>query len=432
MTKQPLHEKELAERIDLNFRRLADDPYYQIDDVFSPAGYGWMGDKEGRALLAFVSHYKMSGRVIPCMEQMLAKMPSMVNEQNYLGLCGDGLIREEQLSGHSWLLRGLCEYYEQFGDNYALDLIHDITENLYLPLKGEFAVYPIDRETGTGGGVSGSEAGRLGKWVLSTDTCAAFMSIDGLSHVYAVTHDPDVKDLLDEMIAFYAALDKRSMKAQTHCTLTAGRAMMRMYGVTGEAWYRDCAAAIWELYVHGGGMTVTYQNLNWWGRPDTWTEPCAIVDSLMLSLELYKATEDETYRKTAARIWHNGFATLQRANGGAGTDNVVTAESPWNDLAAQMYEAPFCCTMRLAEGLWYVRENRDLLYAERDGQVTRQENGTYTDGDILYCEPNADVSDYAENFKKATVDGHRLIPLLKYYRIPDEVMTSIKQRVLFE
>ena len=83
--KQTLCLRELSERIDLNLHRLADDPYYQIGDVFSPAGYGWMGDKEGRALLAFVSHYKISGTIIPCMDEMLAKMPSMVNEQNYLG-----------------------------------------------------------------------------------------------------------------------------------------------------------------------------------------------------------------------------------------------------------------------------------------------------------------------------------------------------------
>ena len=420
---------ELNERIALNFRRLADDPYYQIGDVFSPAGYGWMGDKEGRALLAFVSHYKMTGKKIPCMEEMLEKMPSMVNEQNYLGKCGDGMIREEQLSGHSWLLRGLCEHYEQFGDEYSLTLIRDITKNLYLPLKGEFAVYPVDREIAEIGGVSGSEAGTCGKWLLSTDTCAAFMSIDGLSHVYKILRDPAVKELLDEMIAFYSALDKRAMKAQTHCTLTAARAMMRMYGVTGEVWYRTCAEDIWKLYVHGGGMTYTYQNLNWWGRPDTWTEPCAVIDSLMLSLELFKATCRPEYRTTAARIWHNGFATLQRANGGAGTDTVITAESPWNDLAADMYEAPFCCTMRLAEGLWYIRENSDLLWAETTGEATKDERGVYTDGDIVYAEVTGGAEAYAED--AVIVDGHRLTPIVKYYRVPDAVMKASRQTVIF-
>lgn len=421
---------ELNERISLQYCRLADDPYYQIDDVFSPAGYGWMGDKEGRALLAFVSHYKISGQKIPCMEQMLQKMPSMVNAQNFLGKCGDGMIREEQLSGHSWLLRGLCEHYEQFADEYSLTLLRDITGNLYLPLRGEFAAYPVNRETGKGGGVSGSESGTHGKWILSTDTCAAFMSIDGLSHVYRITHDPDVKSLLDEMIAFYSDLDKSAIKAQTHCTLTAGRGMMRMFNETGDDFYRVCAEKIWELYVHGGGMTYTYQNLNWWGRPDTWTEPCAIVDSLMLSLELFKATQKPEYRTIAARIWHNGFATLQRANGGAGTDTVVTAESPWDDLYSQLYEAEFCCTMRLAEGLWYVRENCDLLYAEVSGTVARQPNGTYADGDLLYAEVSGGAEAYAEQ-PAVMVDGRQLVPIVKYYRVPRDVMGNSRQKILF-
>jgi len=427
--RQTVCESELNERIERNFRRLADDPYYQIGEVFAPADYSWMGDKEGRALLAFVSHYKISGRMIPCMEQMLEKMPSMVNEKNYLGECGDNLIREEQLSGHSWLLRGLCEHYEQFGDGYSLTLIRDITENLYLPLRGEFANYPVIRENKNTGGVSGSEIGDVGRWRLSSDTCAAFMSIDGLSHAYQVLKDPRLKDLLDEMIAFYSALDKAAMKAQTHCTLTAGRAMMRMHKVTGEEYYRDCAAAIWDLYRNGGGMSYTWQNLNWWGRPETWTEPCAVVDSLILALELYKATGDGEYRTSAARIWHNGFAALQRSNGGAGTDTVVTDDSPWDYLAAQMYEAPFCCTMRLAEGLWYVRENRDLLYAEMTGEITKQDNGTYTDGDILYAEVSGGAEEYGS--APVCVDGHLLMPLVKYYRVPDEIMSRSRQQVIF-
>ena len=53
-----LDEKELRERINLNRNRLLNDSYYTIDGIFSPSDYEWYGDKEGRALLAFVSHYK--------------------------------------------------------------------------------------------------------------------------------------------------------------------------------------------------------------------------------------------------------------------------------------------------------------------------------------------------------------------------------------
>ena len=63
--KKYISEEELKERIDLNFKRLADSPYYQIGEVFAPGNYDWPADKEGRALLAFVSHYKINGKKYP-------------------------------------------------------------------------------------------------------------------------------------------------------------------------------------------------------------------------------------------------------------------------------------------------------------------------------------------------------------------------------
>ena len=66
---------EIKDRINLNLIKLRDNPYYQIGQVFSPSDYDWYGDKEGRALLSFVSHYKISGVEIPCMHEMMKLMP---------------------------------------------------------------------------------------------------------------------------------------------------------------------------------------------------------------------------------------------------------------------------------------------------------------------------------------------------------------------
>ena len=431
MTRVFFDDAELALRIDLNMSRLRDDPYYQVGQVFSPAEYDWYGDKEGRALLSFVSHYKINKTVIPCMEEMMALMEEKTNEHLFFGPVFESVIHEQQLSGHSWLLRGLCEHYEQFGDELSLRMIRSIWEHLYRPTKGLYHTYPVHRDGGGDGGVSGSMAGGSGRWLLSTDIGCAFMSIDGLSHAYKITKDVEIKEILDEMIAVYLSIDKVALQAQTHCTLTAARGMMRMYGETRDAAYLDGAKAIYELYVHGGGMTYTYQNANWWGRNDTWTEPCAIVDSLMLSCELYAATGDEAYRTTAARVYHNGLATAQRANGGAGTDDVVTAAHGGKSvLRSQMYEAPFCCTMRMSEGLWYVHTHKDLLAAHTTGTVTRQENGTYMDGDILYAEITGGDG-YLSPDAAVTVDGHALHPLLKYIKIPKEDMDKIEQKIIF-
>ncbi len=422
-------ENELNTRISLNFNRLADSSYYQINEVFAPSAYDWPADKEGRALLSFVSHYKISGKKIPCMDQMLEKLPSQLNEKGYLGTTRTDVIVEQQLSGHSWLLRGLCEYYEQFASEYALEVIKNITENLFMPTKGRYNTYPIDRSEKDEGGVSGNEIGYCNNWLLSSDIGCAFMSVDGLSHVYKITKDPSVKELLDEMIDVYLSIDKKGLRVQTHCTLTAARGMMRMYLVTAEEKYINGAKEIYDLYVNGGGMTYTYQNLNWWRRPDSWTEPCAVVDSLMLALELYKVTNNEDYRKTAARIYHNGFSTLQRDNGGAGTDTLITDESPWDHLQARTYEAQFCCSMRLSEGLWYINENSKLLYAEICGNVVKNANGIYMDEDIIYALPDETLLPYAE--EPVLVDGMKLTPIVKYYKVPKEIIENSKQKIMF-
>ena len=273
---------ELKERIRLNAQRLRES-YYQLPDVFQASDADWPGDKEGRALLAFVSHYKMTREKNPAMEPLLREMPHHTNEFLYFGPTAGEMIFEQQLSGHSWLLRGLCEHYEQFRDEFSLKALVAVTEGLFLPTKDQYHSYPVDRDT-SGGGVSGHSATIIGNWILSTDVGCAFMAIDGLSHVYKITKDARVKDLLDEMIEVYSAIDKVTLRAQTHCTLTAARGMLRMYGETGDGSYLARAKAIYELYTVGGGMDLTYQNLNWWGRPNTWTEPCAIVDSVLVAL----------------------------------------------------------------------------------------------------------------------------------------------------
>lgn len=448
LVKHPLDRAELAERIERSYARLMGD-YYQMPDVFQEYCAEWPGDKEGRALLAFVSHYKMTGKINPCMEALMEALPRYTNEHLYFDPRQDPVIHEQQLSGHSWYLRGLCEHYEQFGDEFSLTALRSVTEHLYLPTAGRYYGYPVDRDAKhlNEGGVSGHSATLLDGWSLSTDVGCAFMAIDGLSHVYKITGDGRVKTLLDEMIQVYSSIDKVTLRAQTHCTLTAARGMLRMYGVTGDSAYLNRAKEIYELYTVGGGMDLTYQNLNWWGRPNTWTEPCAIVDSIMVAGELYAITGDDAYRRMASRIYHNGLATAQRGNGGAGTDSVVYL--PYGDFDGVTdqymtgYEAPFCCTMRLCEGLWYISTHADVLWYETDedetGRLipTRDKQGRYVSGDILLGEPSIDPSVERDSGWKlpeavTEADGHKLLPLIKYYKTPDAVATALRQKIVFE
>ena len=49
--------------IELNFKRLSEEPY-ALNNLFQSADYDWPGDWEGRALLAFLCHYEISGSTV--------------------------------------------------------------------------------------------------------------------------------------------------------------------------------------------------------------------------------------------------------------------------------------------------------------------------------------------------------------------------------
>ena len=84
--------------------------------------------------------------------------------------------------------------------------------------------------------------------------------------------------------------------------------------------------------------------------------------------------------------------------------------------------------MRLAEGLRYIKDHAKLLYAELDGAVSKR-NGVYSDGDIMYAEVSPELEAYAEHFTE--VDGHRLCPIVKYFKVPEDIAKSGKQRIIF-
>ena len=84
--------------------------------------------------------------------------------------------------------------------------------------------------------------------------------------------------------------------------------------------------------------------------------------------------------------------------------------------------------MRLAEGLRYINENKEIFSALTEGEVTKK-GRIYSDGDIIYAEVSGGAEKYAEKF--VTVDGLTLCPIVKYYKVPADVMKESKQRILF-
>jgi hypothetical protein len=348
---------ELAERLALNLGRLSAE-CYRPETIYRMDQAGWPGDWEGRTILALVSLWNALGTKPAYLDPIMESLQEHLNAEGYLGPVSDGRFDEQRLSGHNWLVRGLCEYWLRTGDNAIRDIILRITKNLYLPLTGQYRTYPVDpdlrAEIGSYGGTISVESGR---WRLSTDIGCAYMCLDALSQVYELFRLPEVLALLDEMIGNFTAIDFVGAHMQTHATLSATRGILRLAEAlkdvdnAASARYLAAGRRIFQLYLDRG-MTENYANFNWFGRPDTWTEPCAIVDSMMAALSLFRLTKEQQYLTLANRIWYNALGYAQRPNGGYGTDSCV---GPAGDILRPsgdgISEAFWCCTMRGSEGL---------------------------------------------------------------------------------
>lgn len=413
----------LDKAIKKNVGRLSSPPY-TIKEVFQNASYDWQGDWEGRALLAFAMHARM-GEEIPCMGQMLSRLPARTKGRMYFGNdFNSSNIDEQQLAGHNWLLRGLLSLAKADVPK-AKEYADKLVENMYLPALDEYGNYPVERSGMVKGSVSGSIAGRMGNWRLSTDVGCVFISLDGLAEYYKKTGDSAVCEKFKRAIAKFETLDFVSLCMQTHATLSALRGVLTFYEATRDDRHLETVLRIFDLYVKEG-MTLTYENFNWFGREDSWTEPCAVVDSLILAIRLYRITGKEEYRTLARRICFNGLLFCQRVNGGAGPNTCVTKQQPF--LRVSMYEAPFCCTMRYAEGLYYMDQNRDL-FQETIGARIVHENGCYFRDDKLLVSDETNMFMYKPYY---SIDGLSLIEMPSLNDMSEESAKKVKLRVYIE
>lgn len=374
--------KLIDKHIEKSFARLCEKEY-QLPDVYKPLTYTWQGDWEGRALLAYCCLYSVTGKKNPAMDEFIKVYPEKCNEEGYLGKLFDAEeVDEQQLSGHNWLISGMVEYYKLFGDKSALKHAENIFNNLYKKATASIENYPVKREKANVGGVSGTHTGLiLNKWRVSSDVGCVSMCIDGVSRYYEVTKDESAKAFLDTTIDMFYNFDKRAARAQTHTTLTATRGIFRMYKVTGDKEYYNKALDIFNLYLEHG-MTYTYENFNWFERKDTWTEPCAVVDSFMLADMFYEETGDKKYLTLLRRIFFNGLNHCHRDNGGVGTSKTVYEENNYAGMGSH-YEAAFCCTMRYCEGLVTINKNRDKLAFNQNAPIIKDELGRRFKDDAL-------------------------------------------------
>ncbi|MEI8243208.1 MAG: hypothetical protein WCI17_08085 [bacterium] len=345
----------LRERTHLNFDRMDSARFAAVRKTGCLQGpnYAWPGDMEGRSLLAFVLLDRATGCASANLAGLRAVWAGELNSHGYFGRPLDPqAINEQQLASHGWVLRGLCELYAWRKDPVVMDEIRVMVKNLALPTRGAHAVYPIDpaeRRKGVGNFV-GEHAQRVGRWLLSSDVGCDLIFMDGLMHAATLLNDPEVDALCEEILARNLQIDLLAIQAQTHATLTGVRGILRWAAHKQRPSLVAEAEARFRLYVDEG-ITENYENWNWFGRP-THTEPCAVVDSLMVAHELWRLTGKADYLAWAHRITHSGFFAEQVSNGGFGCSTVTGADGARRlGFSEAGFEAWWCCSMRAAEGL---------------------------------------------------------------------------------
>lgn len=414
----------LNELIERNFLRLQDEPY-QVKRVFREPTYDWPGDMEGRAMLAFVCHYRMHGKKVPQFDEVFSDYPSHLNRDGFFGPLFDShSIDEQQLSGNSWALRGLLAYGETFHNEEAFLTAKRMMDSLFRPALLAYPEYPLKRDGVLLGGVYGNLTANEGNWKLSSDVGCAFIALDGVCHYYQLFPDAELKEEIGKAIDFFATIDREKIHAQSHGTLSALRGILCFYEATKEAKYLSLVRSVFDLYLTKA-MTLNYECFNWFGRPDTWSEPCAVTDSLILATKLYSLTKEERYKTLARRIFFNGFPFALRPNGGAGPNTCVTKTQPY--LALAMDEAFQCCSMRYSEGLLTVKENLPL-FAEENNPSIHQEDSRYFLGDHLLVEDENGYYSKAPHFE---IDGKNLIEIPTMTPLTWEEARQAKLKVSF-
>lgn len=345
---------DLRRRAMLNFQRLQDPAFRFEAMVVASTAKEAPGDWIGRAMLGL----SLLGQVLRCeppyLEEILARLPSALNARGYIGeLHAPGTVDENQVGGHNGLLRGLCEYYLWKREERVLAMIRGIVSRLMVPTRPLYAAYPDHKLAKLADGKPiGLTVRNEGVWIgLSTDIGTVFFTLDGLTQAYGIDPSPELRALIETMIARYAELDVRRIGAQTHSTLSTLRGILRWWEQVDPR--PELLALVRERYAlyRSCAETEHFANYNWFDRPE-WTEACAVVDSFLLSVELWRVTGEASYLATAHRVYFNALSYAQRPNGGYGCDLCLGAGGQV-DLSPhpKIFEAPWCCSMRGAEGL---------------------------------------------------------------------------------
>lgn len=339
---------ELSKRLMASFDRL-EEPFYSPPELFDKPNKRWPGDKEGRTLLGLVLLEQVTGRPAKNLEASLDMYASRVNAQGYLGpIMPPDAVHEQTLGGQFWVLNAFYEY-EAWKKNGRVNAWADqILNNIYLASADAYPRYPITPAERITQSYQLAD-GRTGKWDLAPQDigCGMAGSLDALTDAYRRHPSKETGQVLDTVIKRWIEIQLEAINAQLHSTLISTRSLLRHFETTGRKELLQVATERYRLY-REKAMSENFENHNWFGRPE-WTEGCAVVDSFIIAVQLWRYTGEATYLEDAHRIYYNGLSVNQRSNGGLGCNNCPSVDKPFLTVVNQ--EATQCCTMRGADGL---------------------------------------------------------------------------------
>jgi hypothetical protein len=208
--------------------------------------------------------------------------------------------------------------------------------NLFVPARAAIAGYRETSEAKVDWHLSGGDVGQL------------FTTLDGMTRAYALVPSPEFKATIETAIERYRKLDLVGLDAQTHAMLSAATGILRWHEMHRRPEDLAFAEALYKQY-RAFAVTETFENYNWFNKPQ-WTEACGVIDSFILTVNLWRLTGRADYLEDAHLILFNGLLPGQLHNGGFGTGPCVGPAT--GACRTKLHsEAAFCCSMRGGEGI---------------------------------------------------------------------------------
>jgi hypothetical protein len=327
----------LKARAELSFRRLQE-PYFQWDHV-SRVNFGpFPGDAIGRTINGLTLLSQALNQPEPAsLKDIMRHVPSLANPDGYLGpKLPESRANEDTMAGHNGYTYGLAEYALWTKDPAAKESLRRMVANLFVPARAAIAGYRETSEAKVDWHLSGGDVGQF------------FTTLDGMTRAYALVPSPEFKATIETAIERYRKLDLVGLSAQTHAMLSAATGILRWHEMHHRPEDLAFAETLYKQY-RALAMTETFENYNWFNKPQ-WTEACGVIDSFILTVDLWRQTGRANYLEDAHLILFNGLLPGQLHNGGFGTGPCV-GHATGTCRTKLHSEAAFCCSMRGGEGI---------------------------------------------------------------------------------